>query len=105
MDWITIGTISIAPLTALSGWLAGRRKRSNDFLHQMQDSINKLVDENTRLLDDVLTVKKQNVELLIQNEVMKKKLAILEEQNVQFKEEISVLNNKLQNVKTITRTK
>jgi hypothetical protein len=105
MDWIALIGILIAPLTALAGWLAGRRKRSNDFLYTMQESINKLVDENTKLLDDVLTVKKQNVELLIQNEIMRKKLAGLEEQNVQFKEEITELNSKLQNVKTITRTK
>ena len=105
MDWIALIGLMIAPITAFAGWLAGRRKRSNDFLNQMQESINKLVAENTKLLDDIVTVKKQNVELLIQNEIMKQKLATLEEQNVQFKEEITVLNNKLQNVKTITRTK
>ena len=105
MDWIAFITVAIAPLTALAGWMAGRRKRNNDFLHTMQESINKLATENTKLLDDIVTVKKQNVELLIQNEVMKKKLAGLEEQNAHFKQEISVLNSKLQNVKTITRTK
>ncbi len=105
MDWIALIGILIAPITALAGWFAGRRKRSNDFLHAMQDSINKLVSENAKLLDDILTVKKQNIELLIQNEVMGKKLAVLEKQNVQFKEEITELNSKLQNVKTITRTK
>jgi regulator of replication initiation timing len=105
MDWIALIGILLAPITAFAGWLAGRRKRSNDFLHAMQESINKLVAENSKLLDDVLTVKRQNVELLIQNEVMRKKLATLEEQNAQFKEEITELNSKLQNVKTITRTK
>ena len=105
MDWITLLGIILAPITAFAGWVAGRHKRSNDFLHAMQESINKLVAENTKLLDDIVTVKKQNIELLIQNEVMRKKLAALEEQNAQFKKEISVLNNKLQNVKTITRTK
>jgi hypothetical protein len=105
MDWIALIGILIAPLTGIVGWLAGRRKRNNDFLNTMQESINKLVTENTKLLDDVLTVKKQNIELLIQNEVMGKKLAVLEEQNAQFKDEITELNSKLQNVKTITRTK
>ncbi len=105
MDWVALIGVLLAPITALAGWLAGRRKRSNDFLHAMQGSINKLVAENSKLLDDVLTVKRQNVELLVQNEVMRNKLAALEEQNAQFKEEITVLNSKLQNVKTITRTK
>jgi len=105
MDWIAFTTVLIAPLTALAGWFAGRRKRSNDFLHQMQSSINELVAENTKLLNDIVTVKKQNVELLIQNEVMRQKLSTLEEQNISFKEEITVLNHKLENVKTITRTK
>ena len=105
MDWIALTTVLIAPLTALAGWFAGRRKRSNDFLHQMQGSINELVAENTKLLNDIVTVKKQNVELLIQNEVMRKKLSALEKQNLLFSEEITGLNQKLQNVKTITRTK
>ena len=105
MDWIALISVLLAPLTAFAGWLAGRHKRKNDFLHTMQESINRLVTENTRLLEDILTVKKQNVELLIQNEAMRKKLVTLEEQNAQFKDEISVLNQKLVNVKTITRTK
>ena len=105
MDWITLTGILIAPLTALTAWFAGKRKRSNDFLNEMQKSINKLVAENTKLLDDVLTVKKQNIELLIQNEAMRQKLTTLEQQNALFKKEITVLNHKLENVKTITRTK
>jgi len=105
MDWITLTGILLAPVTAFAGWFAGRHKRKNDCLHAMQESINKLVVENSKLLEDIVTVKKQNVELLIQNEVMRKKLVALEEQNSQFKEEIMELNHKLQNVKTITRIK
>jgi len=105
MDWITLTGLLIAPLTAIAGWFAGKRKRSNDFLNAMQESINTLVAENAKLLDDVLTVKKQNIELLLQNEAMRLKLLTLEQQNAVFKKEITVLNNKLENVKTITRTK
>ncbi|MDR0363666.1 MAG: hypothetical protein LBH92_01385 [Bacteroidales bacterium] len=105
MDWITLVSVLLAPLTAACGWFVGKRKRNNDFLQDMQNSINTLVAENSRLLDEIVTVKRQNVELLIQNEVMKNKLAALEQQNEQFKQEITDLNAKFQNIKTITRCK
>ncbi len=105
MHWIALISILISPLTAVSGWLAGRRKRNNDFLHEMQNSINSLATENSKLLDEIVTVKKQNAELLIQNEGMRQRLASLEQQNKQLKQEIKDLNAKFQNVKTITKSK
>lgn len=36
-----IGTFVLPLVTAAAGWLAGRRKQKNDFLHDLQSSINR----------------------------------------------------------------
>ena len=119
MDWIELTSLLLAPATGIAGWLVGKRKRNNDFLHEMQDSINTLVSENTRLLGEIIAVKRINVEVLIKNEVLEKKMASVEHQNEklqasvnkltkeneQLRKEVSELNGRLENVKTITRTK
>ena len=46
-------TDCLVPLvTAVVGWLAGSRKRRNDALKSMQDSIDILSTENKRLIED-----------------------------------------------------
>ncbi len=117
MDILDIISLLIAPTTGLLGWIVGKRKRNNDFLHEMQKSINTLVTENARLLDEIIVVKRQNTEALIQNEVLEKKLVCMELQNEklqssvnhltveneQLRRELAELNSKLDNVESITR--
>jgi cell shape-determining protein MreC len=98
MDWISLIGIITTPLAAAGGWLAGSRKRNNDFLQEMQDSINKLVAENNRLLHEIVEVKAQNADL----KIAVKNLTL---ENEQLRKEVSELNAKLENVKTITRIK
>lgn len=119
MDWIELTSLLLAPATGVAGWLVGKRKRNNDFLHEMQNSINTLASENNRLLGEIISVKRLNTEALIQNEALEKKMASVEQQNErlqisvnrltreneQLRKEVSELNGRLENVKTITRTK
>ena len=53
-------TIIIPLLTAIVGWLFGRRKQNNDFLGELQTSINLLSDNYTKTLNELVLVKKQN---------------------------------------------
>ena len=47
---VTIITDCLVPaITAAVGWLAGKRKRRNDALKSMQDSINILSMENMKI--------------------------------------------------------
>lgn len=76
-------------LTAVAGWFAGRRKQNNDFLKEMQESINVLTAKNTELV-------KQIVEL-------NSEIILLRRENAELRAEVELLNEKLQGVKTITR--
>lgn len=48
-----IGTYIIPLFTAVVGWIVGSRKRRNDFLKDLQASINLLSAENKRLLEEI----------------------------------------------------
>lgn len=91
MDWIELLNVLIAPATGVIGWIIGKRKRNNDFLHEMQKSINTLVIENTRLLDEIVTVKRQNAEVLIQNEILERKMGAMEIQNEKLQKSVNQL--------------
>ena len=80
--WQVIETILAPALTAVVGWFAGSRKRKNDFLHDMQASINLLAEENRKLMAEVVELRRENAAL---------------------RAEVGELKHKLENVKTITR--
>lgn len=63
MDWVNIIDIAVPLVTALAGWLVGTRKRKNDFLHEMQESINMLSTKNKELLEELLEMREENVKL------------------------------------------
>jgi FtsZ-binding cell division protein ZapB len=79
----------VSLVTAVGGWFAGKRKRSNDFLQDMQASIDMLTEKNTELVKKVLN---------LNGEVIK-----LRKENAELRVELESLNEKLSNVKTITR--
>jgi len=94
----TIATVVTPILTTIAGYFAGRRKRNNDFLSDLQKSIDMLAEKNTMLMKDVLDLRTENANLSIQ-------VRMLTRQNEELRKELEVLNAKLENVKTITRTK
>ena len=62
-------------------WLVSRRKRNNDFLGELQNSINVLSENYTKTLDELVTVKKQNAELLVQVSKLQSEVAELKKEN------------------------
>ena len=83
MDLLQLAETIVAPaLTALAGWYAGAKKRKNDFLHDMQATINMLADENRKLMEQVVELRRENAAL---------------------RAEVGELGHKLENVETITR--
>lgn len=48
-EWIGL---LIAPITGVVSYVVGKGQRNNEFLNQLQGSINMLVDENTKLLEE-----------------------------------------------------
>ena len=100
MDTQTINLITdcLVPLiTAAAGWLAGKRKRRNDFLKNMQDSIDLLSVENKRLLKDLTAVNNEVVALRKENGELKYSVDQLCRENVQLKTEVQDLRKQITN--------
>ena len=94
----------LTPLvTGLAGWLAGARKRRNDFLREMQQSIDLLSTENKGLLAEMIELRKENAFLQANQDKMQIEISKLREENGALRIEVEELNNRLANVKTITR--
>jgi predicted RNase H-like nuclease (RuvC/YqgF family) len=81
-DFITILGYILAPIAAVVTWIASRRKRQNDFLVEMQSSIDLLITKNKELTAEIVALRSENMQLQTR---------------------IEELNHKLENVKTITK--
>ncbi|MDR1809202.1 MAG: hypothetical protein LBR34_02200 [Prevotella sp.] len=69
-------------ITALVGWIFGRKKERNDFLNDLQASIDLLAEKNRLLMEEIVKLRGENAQL---------------------RYEVEELNRKLENVKTITK--
>lgn len=98
IDWAAIIIAVIGVLSSVTSYFAGKRKRQNDFLSDLQNSIDMLSKKNSELLSDIVLLRTQNAELL-------SSVASLKVQNTELRKEVEDLNARLENVKTITRTK
>ena len=92
-----IGTYIIPMATAAVGWFAGSRKRKNDFLQDLQASIDLLSSENKKLLADITSVNAEIVAVRKENEELKASVDKLCSENSQLKEEIRQLKDKIHN--------
>jgi len=90
-------------LSVIVGWFIGKRKRNNDFISELQASIDLLSEKYTETLKELISVKKQNAELMINQNSMALDMKELRTENAGLKREIEDLTTKLQDVKIITR--
>ena len=98
METQTLSTLisyAAPALTAAAGWLAGKRKRRNDFLKNMQDSIDILSMENKRLIEDLTNVNREVVALRKENGELKYSVDKLCRENAQLKTEVQDLRKQL----------
>ena len=94
----TIVTDCLIPtITAAVGWLAGKRKRRNDALKSMQDSIDILSKENKRLIEDLMAVNREVVALRRENGELKTAVDNLCDENTKLKNEVQDLRKQLTN--------
>ncbi len=90
-----VGTYIIPAITAAVGWLVGTRKRNNDFLQDLQSSIDLLSSENKKLLEDITAANTEIVAVRKENEELKAAVEKLCKENSLLKEEVKQLKNKL----------
>ena len=95
-NFITLLGYILTPIAAVVTWLASRKKQRNDFLKDMQASIDLLADENKKLMAEIIAVRGENKNLMIE-------IIAVKSENKQLKIELEELNRKLENVKTITK--
>ncbi|MBO6078280.1 MAG: hypothetical protein J6P66_05950 [Bacteroidaceae bacterium] len=92
----TIITDCLVPaVTAAAGWLAGSRKRRNDALKSMQDSIDILSKENKHLIEELTAVNREVVALRKENGELKTSVDKLCKENAQLKTEVQDLRKQL----------
>lgn len=92
-------------ITGIVGWFTGRRKRNNDFLADLQSSIDLLSKKNSELMKQVLELNTTVLTLTEENAALKLEIQAVRRENSEMSEEISRLREKLEGVKTITRVK
>ena len=59
-DWTAL---ILTPLCSAVAWLAGWRKRKNDSITEMQQTIDTLVEKNAELYLEVIKLREENAEL------------------------------------------
>jgi len=89
MESFDIINIITPVLTLIGGWLFGRRKQKNDFLTELQSSIDLLAEKNKYQMEEIIKLREEIVSL--------------RKENAQLRKEIEELNERLQNIKTITK--
>ena len=90
-----IGTYIIPLFTAVVGWIVGSRKRRNDFLKDLQASINLLSAENKRLLEEITNANAEIVTVRKENEELKASVDRLCTENSQLKDEVRQLREQV----------
>ena len=90
-----IGIYIIPLVSAAVGWLAGSRKRRNDFLKDLQASIDLLSSENRRLLADITAVNAEIVAVRKENEELKASVDRLCSENALLQEEVRQLREQI----------
>lgn len=102
IEWLTL----ILPvLSSVVTWWVMRKKRKNDFLADLQSSIDLLSDKYNTTLQELVVLKGQNAQLMIAQDELKAQIEALSQENAALKDTIDELNTRLTGVKTITRTK
>ena len=90
-----IGTYILPLFSAAVGWLVGSRKRKNDFLKDLQASIDLLSSENRNLLADITAVNSEIVAVRKENEELKASVDRLCTENSQLKDEVRQLREQV----------
>ena len=96
METLTfIGTYIIPLFTAAVGWIVGSRKRKNDFLKDLQASINLLSAENKRLLEEITNANAEIVAVRKENEELNASVDMLCTENSQLRDEVRQLRERV----------
>ncbi|MCE5294826.1 MAG: hypothetical protein LLF94_09485 [Chlamydiales bacterium] len=110
IDWTTIIGYCLTPVAGVASYFVGKKTRKNDFLQQLQNSVDMLAEKNSKLLIEVITLRGQNAELKIkmeqlslENKALNEGFKRLTEENKGLSKQVEFLTSQLENVKIITK--
>ncbi|MEG1499388.1 MAG: hypothetical protein RRX93_07810 [Bacteroidales bacterium] len=117
MDWTTILLSLFTPLSGIVGWFAGSHKRRNDFISDLQDSIDLLTQKYTDTLNRLTLAQEENQkfqtgqaemlgelrEVRKENAALKASLEEIKRENTLLKKTVDDLHFQINGIKTITK--
>lgn len=92
---LLITAISSGGISGVITWMFSKKKRDNDFLSDLQNSINILTQNYTDTLNKLVEVQRQNAELLAGQATMQQEIDKLKKENCKLIEKINELNKLL----------
>ena len=112
MESLWAWILSSNAITGIVTWVATRRKRNNDFLAEMQKSIdllsqkyNEQLQDNVRLSELAISLKNEIANVRMENRLLLQGQEELKMENISLKEEVNSLRQQLSGIKTITKIK
>lgn len=97
-DYRWLVDVLLPVLTAAAGYLTGRRKKDNDFLADLQRSIDLLSEKNTELVKQVITLEGEVVGLRHENGELRNEVEALRKQNKRLSDEVGKLRKQLSDI-------
>lgn len=85
--------------TGIAGWWVGRKKQKNDFLSDLQSSIDLLSEKNKTLLDEVVKLRGENATLHVNQEIMLSEMSTLRDENSELRKDIEAMSELLTSLK------
>jgi len=98
-------TIVLPVISSAATYIVGRNKRKNDFLGNLQGSIDLLSVNYSKALNELNSLRGENLELRTLQQELIIQVAGLKKENAGLRAEIAELNERLNNIKIITKTK
>jgi len=95
IQYLDFANMAITAIAGIVGWYVGRRKQKNDFLSELQSSIDLLSERNKLLVEELLKVREENLIIRIE-------LAGLREENKALRAEIEALKLHLETGRAIS---
>jgi uncharacterized coiled-coil DUF342 family protein len=100
METISVILNFVVPaLTGAVGWFAGGRKRKNDFLNDLQASVNMLASKNEELMEELVKLRSENAEQKNQLKKMQISLDEISEKNSKQMHELITLRGENKDLK------
>lgn len=96
---LLITAISSGSLFSAATWFVSKKKRNNDFLSDLQNSIDILTKNYTETLNKLVDVQRQNVELINGQSSMNSEIEKLKRENCKLLERLNITLKELSLVK------